>query len=93
MKRDMELVKQILLSTEESQDDSIVLTNIAGYSRKEISAHIQLMQEEGLLVANLEVDGSDAPSSGVTAYRIHRLTWRGYELLDSMRGTSSRDTR
>jgi hypothetical protein len=83
MKRDMDLVRKILLEVEtlpynKGEWSSI---EIEGYSNKEISYHIKIMTQAGLLDANnLSVDDID--------WFVCGLTWEGHEFLDSSREES-----
>src|SRR4051812_28617180 len=80
MKRNMELVRQILLQTEKSVHvgDEIDL-NIEGYSREEIYYHVKILSDAGLLEANnlTTYDGFK--------WTPKNLTWKGHEFLDAAR--------
>ena len=81
MKRDMSLVRDILLAIEASDsdpDDTIELT-LEGRSHEELSYHVMLMHEAGLIVA------IDFSSFDGHAWTPQRLTWAGAEFLDSVR--------
>ena len=80
MKRDMELVREILLSLEESPRN----TTIEGYSKEEVNYHVALLIEAGLIdgfVSKNVLSGSVAPSSVV----VNRLTWNGHEFAENIR--------
>lgn len=83
MKRDMDLVREILLATEESDTDPRAWVNLPfeGRPPQEVAYHVQLMGEAGLLVVQ------DHQSIGVNGYRWlpKRLTWQGHEFLDTIR--------
>ena len=53
MKRDMELVRKILLETEEASNNPIewIALNIEGYDPEVISYHVKIMKEAGLIEA------------------------------------------
>lgn len=82
MKRDMNIIRQILLKLEESETgyapDPI---EIDGYSQTQIGYHTLLLIEAGL-VDGEEVtgDGDEGPVGAAS-----RLTWDGHEFLDAAR--------
>jgi hypothetical protein len=82
MRRDMDLVRNILLATEADEGDP------RGWIKLELSAdpsllayHVQLLDEAGLLVAQ------DLQHLGPGGYRFlpKRLTWEGHEYVDNIR--------
>ena len=81
MKRDMELVRELLLAVETDTGDprEWVEIEMPGRSRQEISYHVQLLAEGGFLEAN------DASSHGGYDWQAQRLTWQGHEFLDTVR--------
>ena len=83
MKRDMDLVREILLATEASDRDprAYVDLAIAGRSGQEIAYHVQLLGEADLLVVQ------DLQTVGRDGYKLmpKRLTWKGHEFLDTIR--------
>jgi hypothetical protein len=84
MKRDMDLVRQILLALESEPDGSTgsELT-IDGYSDAQVGYHVLIMMEAGLLV------GAETTSFGSGPEAIaSRLTWEGHEFLDAAREPS-----
>jgi DNA-binding transcriptional ArsR family regulator len=79
MKRDMELVRQVLLQTEQSTSvDDVIDLNIEGYSPQEISYHVKILFEAGLLDAR---DCGDRRE----LWKPRSLTWDGHEFLDAAR--------
>lgn len=81
MKRDMDLVRKILLAVEASErplDSSLI--RISGYSGESITEHMRLLNEAGLV-------------EGISAYSVEhrlkwidvRLTWAGHDFLDAAR--------
>ena len=82
MKRDMELIRAIMLAVE-SHEDGFAPQNlqIADYSEDEIGYHCYLIGNAGLADV---VDTTHLGSSGPTA-DIARLTWQGHEFLDAAR--------
>ncbi len=78
MKRDMDLVRRLLLETEAMPLDGAVVT-IEGHTEEEIAYHILLLKEAGL------VDAIDLSSEQGIDWRPTRLTWAGHEFLDAAR--------
>ena len=80
MKREMELVRTILIELEKCPYQSgFHDIHVQGYTDDEISYHVQLMDEAGLIEA---VDLSDL---AVTCWKPKRLTYEGHEFLDAAR--------
>lgn len=84
MKRDMDLVRKIMLAVEASErplDSSLI--RIGGYSGETITEHMRLLNEAGLI-------------EGISAYSVEhrlkwielRLTWNGHDFLDAARNES-----
>jgi Hypothetical protein (DUF2513) len=83
MKRDMDLIRLILMRIEEHNEASDVPP--AENERQTIGYHLRLMTEAGL------IDGVDVEEDHVTGEIIWflkpvpRLTWAGHEFLDAAR--------
>lgn len=83
MKRDLDLVRNILVTAEKSDGpvDAGTLLNCCSDLRV-IAFHVELMRENGLIRADVEYDGlADAPMD-VT---VDGITWDGYDYLDAIR--------
>jgi len=82
MKRDMDLIRLILLAAE-SHEHGFLYDNppIEGYSAEEIGYHVYLMNQAGLVEAMVE-NFDQAPSPGAL---LMCLTWDGHEFLDTAR--------
>ncbi|SDB61723.1 Hypothetical protein SAMN05660653_03226 [Desulfonatronum thiosulfatophilum] len=82
MKRDLDLVRKLLLYFEEKPDDRAEeCPLIEEYSSLEIKYHLLLMDEAGLLRCEREVT-----STGRTIYVLPMsLTWQGHEFLEAAR--------
>jgi hypothetical protein len=78
MKRDMNLVREILAWTE-NQEHGFVSDNpkVEGYSEEEIGYHIYMMNEAGLVMAHDITSMADKSPRAL----LLRLTWGGYEFL------------
>lgn len=87
MKRDLDLVREILLAIENNENAvgaSFVITEIPNRSQEEISYHVELLREAGLIEAKDFSKGSRHYE-----WRPKRLTWLGHEFLDSARDENS----
>ena len=85
MKRDMDLVRRILLELEGHQEGYAPSElQIQGYSQEQIGFHVLLMGEAGLLVAHDGTCFGSTSPMGIAS----RLTWEGYEFLDAARSDS-----
>lgn len=85
MKRDMDLARDILLLLEENPEaigPAAVGVSSDRHSAEEVSYHVMLLHEAGLIEA---VDQTD--SEGLDWEPI-RLTWEGHEFLDASREES-----
>jgi hypothetical protein len=81
MKRDLELIKEILLHFESKEDWKHENLEIQGYEKKLVDYHLQLMYEGGLL--NCEPITSE--KGRIYNVLPFRLTWSGHEFLDNIR--------
>lgn len=81
MKRDMDLVREILLKLESYEEPAYPgYVPIEGHDKLEVDFHVRLMWEAGL------VDVFDTTGSGeFFSYIQPRITWNGYEFLDAAR--------
>lgn len=80
MKRDMNLVREILLWTE-SQEHGYVKGNpsLEGYSEEEIGYHVYLMSQAGLVnAADTTSMGDESPNAILLG-----ISWLGHEFLDA----------
>jgi hypothetical protein len=82
MKRDMELIRKMLLAIEDHSDawapDPL---EIDGHTDDEIGYHANLLGDAGLVVGYPEeLMGRSGPM-----YTIRRLTWEGHEFIDVAR--------
>jgi len=83
MKRDMDLVREILLAIESFPfDGDAHEILIQGRSQIEISYHLKILCEAGL------VDALDASSMDGPLFIPRSLTWSGHEFLDASRDPS-----
>jgi hypothetical protein len=82
MKRDLDLIRKLLLYFEAKADDRMDgCPVIDGYSSLEIKYHLLLMDEAGFLRCEREVT-----PTGRTIYVLPMsLTWQGHEFLEAAR--------
>lgn len=77
MKRDMELVRQVLIALEE---DAHVVPSIDGYTDTEVMYQIKILANGGFLEAE------DATANSRDYYFVvESLTWEGHEFLEAIR--------
>lgn len=85
MKRDIDLVRNILVALEDYESPSgLVELEIAGHGQPEINYHLTIMVEAGLLYG--QEYSHDSVSD--TLWMYVRLTWQGHEFLDAARDDS-----
>jgi len=77
MKRDMDLIRQIVLAANASEG---IVNGIEGVSKEQFAAHVQLLDEAGLLVAAINGGPKRLPLAAV----VYRLTWAGHDFADSI---------
>ena len=84
MKRDMELVRKLLLHIEQEYTyqplDSRHI-EIDGYSKEHIAYHLKIMDDGGLI----DVQNSTVMVGNIHRFVIDGITWNGHEFLDSVR--------
>ena len=83
MKRDMDLVREILLAIEASDDDprAWIELDLPGRSKRELSYHVMLIHGAGLI----EADDTCTVGEDGFEWQPKRLTYRGHEYLDTIR--------
>ncbi|BAK45582.1 DUF2513 domain-containing protein [Eggerthella sp. YY7918] len=83
MKRDMNLVRTLLIEIE-GADSQIIFTDasIDGYTLNDIAFHIELMDSHGLLFgANTQYTSSGRAVNAT----VEGLSWDGFDYLDAIR--------
>ena len=84
MKRDMELVRKLLLYIEENYTYEPIDSNsvhLDNYSEEEIGYHLKIMLEGGLITT---INANSMDSRTYECF-INGITWFGHEFLDSVR--------
>ena len=80
MKRDMELIRMVMLAAEKTKDPfELIDPKIEGRSEEEISYHVALLDDAGLL------HGQDRTAIGVFRWSVGTLTWAGHEFVEVAR--------
>lgn len=75
MKRDMDLIRKILLELEKKESiTSWTTITIDGYRDDQVNYHIGLLDEAGFIEAERYLDGQ---------YMVRNLTWEGHEFLEN----------
>ena len=81
MKRDMELIRELLLVVEEGPGFEASKKIIEGYTQEQINYHAGLLIEAGLA----EGQGLCTMGDPTPKYTLFKLTWNGHEFLDAAR--------
>ena len=77
MKRELDLIREILLYIEERQAKQRFSVIIEGHSEIEVALHLKWLDEAGFIDAvNL---------TNTTLWHVHSLTWQGLDYLDAIR--------
>jgi hypothetical protein len=80
MKRDLDLVRKILFETERKPSPrGLVNLQIPGYSEEEVSYHVKLLADAGL------IEAQDLSTMHGFSWQPKALTWEGHEFLDAAR--------
>lgn len=86
MKRDMDLVRELLLHFEGKSETAGVdakRVQIEGYTEDQIVLHLNIMAEAGLLV--FEAFRSSTNPDRIISTLVFDLSWTGHEYLDTIR--------
>lgn len=78
MKRDMDLIRRILLTIEADEP----YDEIPGVDVDVLIGHVELLFDAGL------VEGQNTSTLAEADFRIDRITWAGHEFLDAARNES-----
>ena len=83
MKRNWDTIREILIRLEEKADEdyALRLSNFPKERSSEISYHVELLIEAGLIHGEM----SKTIGREVHDFIITRLTWQGHELLDAIK--------
>ena len=84
MKRDMDLIRTLLLMAEEEcGTEPLTQFEIEGYEDQEIYYHIELILQAGFVVGGIST--TTTSEKKVVDNTIRSVTWEGHELLDMIR--------
>lgn len=83
MKRDWDVVRQILLELEEAEGPTVRMVGIDGMDGQVFGYHAKLMRDAGLVEAEIQ-----EWLEGRINAQVDRMTWKGHEFLDSIRHKS-----
>lgn len=85
MKRDWDLIRRILVETEEKGEAGPGWTtlDLEDWDPAVVSYHVRLLDEAGL------VEAQDLTTSGNFEWQPKRLTWNGHEFLDAAKENST----
>lgn len=85
MKKNWEIIREILLRLEEAPTPSTVVNakDIPYYGDQEVAYNIRLLTEDGFIVGDISESSDGGGRINVALAR--RLTGAGHELLDTMR--------
>ncbi len=88
MKRDIDLIRKLLIYLEEKTDDKIIMKlELNGYSESEVMYHFILMDQADLIRCEREI--SSSTSDRVIRVYPFSLTWQGHELLEASRNETT----
>lgn len=80
MKRDLDLIRAILLDIEARATPSeLIDPKVDGHNDLEVSYHVMLMEDAGLIRA------TDRSAIGIFRWSAGSLTWLGHELAEYLR--------
>jgi DNA-binding transcriptional ArsR family regulator len=86
MKRDMELIRKILLTIEETDDYPIYNLDIEGYRPSVVEYHCSILFDAGLVYDYINICGLGDDDE--CEFGISRLTWEGHEFLETAKDDS-----
>jgi len=80
----MELIRKILISLEDSkQAQGVIPLKFDGYSDDQISYHIKILAEQGI------IEATDCSSLRNFTWHAKSLTWDGHDYIDAIRDEAS----
>ena len=84
MKRNMDLVREILLQIEATEPGKVIKIDSPSYGKEEIGLHVELMIGHGLIDGKA-IPSGDGAAHRILAYGIEGMTWEGQDFLDAAR--------
>jgi hypothetical protein len=87
MKRDMDLIRKILLEMEKAPfSEGWLELKLEGYDKNDISYHIMLLHEAGL------IEAINISTLKILEWKPKYITWSGHEFLDAARDNNRWET-
>jgi hypothetical protein len=84
VKRDMELIRMVMLAAEKTKEpNELIDPKFDGHNETEISYHVALLDDAGLL------HGQDRSAIGVFRWSAGALTWAGHEFVEAIKDESA----
>ena len=84
MKRDIDLIRKLLIHLEEKPNDKIIMElELDGHDKNDVMYHFVLMDQAGLIRCEREV--SSTTSDRVIKVYPFSLTWQGHEFIEASR--------
>jgi len=80
MKRDWEVIRDILVKIENEDD---ICASLSEYDEEKYQYHIKLLIESELIQGSIK-----KMVSGEVSCKVDRLTWKGHDFLDDIRSNS-----
>jgi len=77
MKRDMDVIRKIILCVRDADD---IVSSVDGIEKQVFGFHVQLLEEAKLVHSSILTDGSGKTVNA----RILRLTWQGQDFADAI---------
>ncbi|KTC68807.1 hypothetical protein Lbir_2340 [Legionella birminghamensis] len=88
MKRDWDMIRDILLQIESLAPNALLtLDSFPLEKHSEVSSHLEILQEGGLLQGKIHKTPGGSPHD----FHLLRLTWVGYDFLESIRSDTAWD--
>lgn len=84
MKRDMELIRKVLLAVQDGSSN----VSIEGYSDDDLKYHRALAIEKGLVKGSTLRDGTRS-TEVPAAVTVTQLTWEGHDFIDAISSESN----
>jgi hypothetical protein len=85
MKRDWDMIRDILMAVEELQPNALLtLDSFPADKHSEVSYHLEILEEGGLLRGKIHKTPGGSPHT----FHLIRLTWAGHDFLESIRSDS-----
>ena len=80
MKRDMDIIRAILLTVKNCDEQTVQIIKLDEYPQKAVNSHIYLLVQAGFIIATDM--RSPSPSSSEPDWLQIELTWDGHDFID-----------